>query len=91
MGVYQRYQTGVGFGAKTKRTMLDRSKAWQKGRTRGRFASVIRARGLRPVLLTGRTGHNVKPLLDFYGVAHRTFAREFERRFWAELWRQLGR
>lgn len=91
MGVYQRFQTGAGFGAKTKRTFLDRSRSYQRGRTRGRFSSVIRARGLRPVLLTGRTGHSVKPLLDFYGVAGRTFAREFEKRFWAELWRQLGR
>ncbi len=78
LGVYQRFQTGVGFGAKTKRTFLDRSKTYQKGRTRGRFASVIRARGLRPVLLAGRTGHQVKPLFDFYSVAHRTFNQHFE-------------
>lgn len=78
LGVYQRFQTGAGFGAKTKRTFLDRSKSYQKGRTRGRFASVIRARGLRPILLTGRTGHQVKPLLDFYGLANRTFNQHFE-------------
>lgn len=85
MGVYQRFQTGTGFGAKTKRTFLDRSKSYQKGRTRGRFASVIRARGLRPVLLVGRTGHQVKPLLDFYGVAHRTFNQRFGPIFWDTL------
>nr|WP_321465140.1 hypothetical protein [uncultured Desulfobulbus sp.] len=84
-GVYQRFQTGAGFGAKTKRTFLDRSKSYQKGRRRGRFASVIRSRGLRPILLTGRTGHQVKPLLDFYGVAHRTFDQHFEPLFWDTL------
>ncbi len=78
LGVYQRFQTGVGFGAKTKRTFLDRSKSYQKGRSRGRFASVIRARGLRPVLLVGHTGRQVKPLLDFYGVAQRTFKQRFD-------------
>ncbi|WP_306548069.1 hypothetical protein [Desulfobulbus sp.] len=78
LGVYQRFQTGVGFGAKTKRSFLDRSKSYQKGRTRGRFASVIRARGLRPVLLVGHTGRQVKPLLDFYGVAQRTFKQRFD-------------
>ncbi|MGD9947541.1 MAG: hypothetical protein AB7U29_03565 [Desulfobulbus sp.] len=85
LGVYQRFQTSVGFGAKTKRTFLDRSKSYQKGRTRGRFASVVRSRGLRPVLLAGRTGHQVKPLLDFYGVAHRTFNQRFEPLFWDTL------
>lgn len=102
LGVYQRFQTGAGFGAKTKRTFLDRSKSYQRGNRKqavrdprtGRFVkwfgqssvfwegsqiqSVIRARGLRPVLLTGRTGRRVKPLLDFYGVAHRTFNQRFE-------------
>jgi len=102
LGVYQRFQTGAGFGAKTKRTFLDRSKSYQRGNRKqavrdprtGRFVkwfgqssvfwegsqiqSVIRARGLRPVLLTGRTGRQVKPLLDFYGVAHRTFNQHFE-------------
>jgi len=85
LGIYQRFQTGTGFGAKTKRTFLDRSKSYQKGRRRGRFSSVIRARGLRPVLLVGRTGHQVKPLLDFYGVAHRTFKQHFEPLFWDTL------
>ncbi|ADW16409.1 hypothetical protein Despr_0221 [Desulfobulbus propionicus DSM 2032] len=109
LGVYQRFQTGAGFGAKTKRTFLDRSKSYQRGSRKqavrdprtGRFVkwfgqssvfwegsqiqSVIRARGLRPVLLTGRTGRRVKPLLDFYGVAHRTFNQHFEPMFKATL------
>ena len=84
-GVYQRVHTGVGFGAKTKRTFADRSKVYQKGRTRGRFSSVIRARGLKPIMLLGQTGHQVKPLFDFYGVANRVCQREFEKRFWETL------
>ena len=102
MGVYQRFQTGAGFGAKTKRTFLDRSKSYQRGSRKqavrdprtGRFVkwfgqgsvfwegsqiqSIVRARGLRPVLLVGHTGRQVKPLLDFYGVAQRTFKQRFD-------------
>lgn len=81
-GVYQRFQTGAGFGAKTKRTFADQSRSYQKGRTRGRFSSVVRARGLRPVLLIGRTGHRVSPLLDFYGIATRIFEKTFANVFW---------
>jgi len=84
-GIYKRYQTGAGFGAKTKRTFADRSKTYQKGRRRGRFSSVIRARGLKPILIHGRTGHKVKPLLDFYGVANKTFDHTFDRTFWSTL------
>lgn len=112
-GVYQRVQTGVGFGAKTKAKFADRSKAYQQGNRKqavrdprtGRFRkwfgqdsafwegsqikSVIRARGLKPILIVGRTGHAVKPLLDFYGIANKTFNREFEPRFWSTLDRLL--
>lgn len=102
LGVYQRFQTGAGFGAKTKRTFLDRSKSYQRGSRKqavrdprtGRFVkwfgqgsvfwegsqiqSIVRARGLRPVLLVGRTGRQVKPLLDFYAVAQRTYKQRFD-------------
>jgi len=84
-GIYKRFQTGAGFGAKTKRYFSDRSRSYQKGRRRGRFAAVIRARGLKPILIVGRTGHKVTPLLDFYGVANKTFDREFGRTFWSTL------
>lgn len=107
-GVYQRFQTGSGFGAKTKRTILDRSKAYQKGSrkiavrdprtgrivrwesTASRIQSIVRARGLRPVLLMGRTGHQVKPLLDFYGVAGIVFNKRFEPLFWETMSSFLG-
>lgn len=74
-GVYERYQSGVGFGAKTKRSLPFGE--WQRGRTRGRFSSVIRAKGLRGIVIAGRTGRPIKPLLDFYGIAHKEFAKRF--------------
>jgi hypothetical protein len=48
-GVYQRLQTGPGFGAKTKKTLP--FGAYQRGQTRGKFSSVVRARRLSAVLL----------------------------------------
>lgn len=114
-GVYQRYQTGAGFGHKTKKTFTDRSRSYQKGNRKqavrdprtgrivkwfgqdsvfwegSRIQSVIRARGLKPILIQGRQGDAVKPLLDFYGVAHATFNRAFMPLFWANLESQLRR
>ena len=96
MGVYQRFVTDNmpdnrarrravairrRLGLKVSYDYADKSKAWQLGYRR----AIIRARGLRPVLLLGRTGHSVRPLLDFYGVARKTLAREFEPRFRANL------
>lgn len=81
-GVYQRIKTTKGFNRKTHRTA---GRMIQRGRMRGRFASAIIARGLKPIMLEGRTGHKVKPLLDFYGVAHRTFNQRFEPLFWDTL------
>jgi len=76
-GVYERVQSKAGFGAKTKRTFADKSKAYQKGRTRGRFSSVIRARGLKPVLIKGRQNKPTAPLLDFYRIARDIRAKRF--------------
>lgn len=84
-GVYQRVQSSVGFGAKTKRTFLDQSKTYQKGMTRGKFSRVIRARGIKPILLRGRTGKPITPLLDFYGLAHRVYSQRFVPLFWAKF------
>lgn len=81
-GIYKRVQTGRGFGAKTKRTFADQSRTYQRGRTRNGISSVVRARGLQPILIVGRTGHDVKSLLDFYGIANATIDRELVRKFW---------
>ncbi|NCD13670.1 MAG: hypothetical protein EOL92_00370 [Bacteroidia bacterium] len=85
-GVYQRIKSGKGFNRKTHRTA---TRLIERGRTRGRFSSAIVARGLKPIMIEGRTGHKVKPELDFYGVARSTFSREFDRKFWATLDRFL--
>jgi hypothetical protein len=80
-GVYKRVQTARGFGAKTKATFADRSKTYQRGRVK----KVIRARGLKPIMIQGKTGKPVKPLLDFYGIATITFNKNFAPRFWAKF------
>lgn len=64
----------------------DKSLSYERGKVR----AVIKARGLRPILIAGRTGHAVKPLLDFYGVANKTFDRVFSDRFWSTFNRFLS-
>lgn len=81
-GVYQRVQTGVGFGAKTKRTLPFGE--WQKGRTRGRFSSAIRARGLK-LVLAEISRPIYRKRLRFYELGQLVFKVEFNRQFNAEL------
>jgi hypothetical protein len=57
------------------------AKAWQIGRKK----LVVRARGLKPILLRGRTGHQVRPLLDFYGIAERVYSTRFMVLFTSKL------
>lgn len=80
-GVYKRVKTARGFGAKARRTFADRSKAYQRGNRK----KAIRARGLKAILIQARAGQPVKPRLDFYGIAKKTFYENFERRFWEKL------
>ncbi len=80
-GVYERYKTGAGFGAKTRRTFVSGHKVYQKGRRRGRFSSVVQARGLRPVLLEGKQKAPIKPLLPFYAIAQSVHAKKFSKHF----------
>ena len=96
-GIYQRFQTGAGFGAKTKRT-IGSFGTWQKGNRKvavrdpktgrilrwvspaSRIQSIVRAKGLRPVMLQGKNGP-VKPLLPFYDIARRVFNEKFSPTF----------
>jgi hypothetical protein len=55
--------------------------AWQIGRKK----MVVRARGLKPILLRGRTGDQVRPLLDFYGIAERVYSERFAGLFQSKL------
>ena len=97
-GIYQRFQTGAGFGAKTKGT-IGRFGAWQRGNRKvavrdpltgriirwetpknNRIQSIVRAKGLRPIMLKGRRGV-VKPLLPFYDIAQRVADERLARIF----------
>ena len=86
-GVYERMQTGVGFGAKTKKHLP--FGVYQKGRTKGRFASAIRARGLRPVLIESRKNVNYRKRLPFYEIAQKVYDRSFLREFHEAFARKL--
>lgn len=92
LGVYQRFaQAGREIDAKTARKFGTRgSKAYQMGRSKGKWQSITRARGLRPVLLAVPPHQVVKPLLDFYGVANLTYERTFLPLFWRHLNRLVG-
>lgn len=73
-GVYQRKQSGAGFGAKTKKSMA--AGAFQKGQTRGGYSSVVRARGIVPVMLFVDRAPKYHKRFPFYEVAHRVSATE---------------
>ena len=92
-GIYQRVaRKGRGFGYKTKRNMgLLGNRTYQKGRTRGKFSSIIRARGLKPILLQGRQEQRTTPLLDFYGVANDVFLKKYRKHFDIEFAKRLSR
>jgi len=53
--------------------------------------AAITPQGLKPILLQGRTGHAVRPLLPFYEIAHTAFDRYFTAKFTAEFNRMMGR
>jgi len=77
-GVYRRVQTGAGFGYKTKKFLPFGE--WQKGRTRGRFSSVVYAKGLQSVVVQGKT-LQVQPRLPFYQIANKTISVNFNKQF----------
>jgi len=87
-GIYQRVQTGVGFGAKTKKTL--QFGEFQKGRSKGRFSSVIRARGLRPVVIHGRKTPTYRKRLPFYEIGQKVVDARLVSTFRAELSRRMG-
>jgi hypothetical protein len=77
-GVYQRYQTSAGFGAKTKRTLGFGE--WQKGRTVGKFSSAIRARGLAPVMYLIKKP-TYKKRYQFYEIGKQIASQVLSRKF----------
>ena len=86
-GIYERFQTSVGFGAKTKKSLPFGEH--QRGRTKGRFSSAIRARGLRPILVEAKQMH-VRPRLPFYEIGARVVATRLRAIFEAEFRALVG-
>ncbi len=86
-GVYERVaqkRTGLG---KARKYVVDKSKAYQKGQKRK--ASIIRARGIKPVFIKGRQFAPYKPRLAFYKIAEEVYNQSFRRRLFAELERRM--
>lgn len=79
-GIYERVQTGAGFGAKTKKSMPFGT--YQKGRTKGKVSSVIRARGAKPILIfVGKAGYQKR--LPFYELSRKVVDQNFRNIFQA--------
>lgn len=77
-GIYERVQSGAGFGAKTKKSLPFGT--YQKGRSKGKIASVIRARGVKPVLIfVDKAGYQKR--LPFYDLSQKVVDRNFRRIF----------
>ena len=66
-GVYQRIQSGAGFGRDTSRALPAGS--FQKGMSGGRFSSVVRGRGVKPVVLFTKSAPSYRPIWPFYVAA----------------------
>ncbi len=89
-GVYERVaKRRAGLG-KARKHVIDKSLAYQKGMRRGKFSSVIRARGIKPILIKGRQFAPYKPRLAFYEIAEKVYEQSFKRRFFAEFERRLS-
>ncbi|KJS02216.1 MAG: hypothetical protein VR65_06100 [Desulfobulbaceae bacterium BRH_c16a] len=89
-GIYQRIaQKFQGLNSAKFRRSQSQFGTYQRGKTRGRISQIIRARGLRPILLVGKQHEQVKPLLKFYEVARRVYDKEFNKHFLAELKKRL--
>lgn len=82
-GIYRRVAAaGKDVDAKVSRRFgLRGAKTYQYGRTKGKFQSFTRARGLEPILLVGRQSAAVKPLFKFYEVAEAVFQKNFRKHF----------
>lgn len=76
-GVYERVsQKRRGIGAKQRKT-ISRFGTYQKGKTRGKISQVVRARGLRAIMVKGKQHSPVKPRLPFYQIAGRVHSHRF--------------
>ena len=85
-GIYQRTSGGMGpfqkgaspwFTGKTSRTLPPG--AFQKGRSSGPFSSVIRGRGVIPVVIFTKGAPSYKALFPFYKVAQQVIDQNYRR------------
>ncbi|MGV0961826.1 MAG: hypothetical protein ACOYB1_18530 [Limnohabitans sp.] len=87
-GIYRRVaQAGNAIGGKTKKYLPFGT--FKKGMRRGKFFSVIRARGLEPILIIGKQHGQYSKRLKFYEIAANIHSKVFTNHFYAELSRRL--
>jgi len=85
-GIYQRVaDKGKGLNSATFRRKQANFGTYQKGKTRGKISQIIRARGLRPVLLIGKQHEKTRPVFKFYDIADRVYAARFSPLFFARF------
>ena len=86
-GIYRRVAVaGKTVDAKVSRRFgLLGAKTYQYGRSKGKFQSITRARGLQPVLIKGRQHAKTTPRLPFYTIAGKVYDDKFESLFYAKL------
>jgi len=66
-GIYQRIQSGAGFGGKTSKSLPAGS--FQRGRTSGKFSSVIQGRGVKPAVLFTKSAPSYRAVWPFHLAA----------------------
>ena len=81
-GIYKRIaQSRRGLNSKAFRSSQANFGTYQRGKRRGKISQIIRARGLRPILLIGKQHKRTKPVLKFYIIAERVYQEKFRRIF----------
>lgn len=91
-GIYQRIQSGAGFGGKTSKHLPAGS--FQRGATSGRFSSVIRSRGIMPVMVFVKRAPRYKGVWPFFSDAEAWIDDNYKRIvseiIFAEMERELA-
>lgn len=85
-GIYQRVsQKGKGYNSAAFRRSQGNFGTYQRGKTMGKISQIIRARGLRPIMLIGRQHARTKPRLKFYAIAVKVYGAKFNHIFHARF------
>jgi hypothetical protein len=100
-GIYQRVATGAAITTGQRRRVKTFGTFEQGKRRVGVFygkksryrieQNIIRARGLRPILIRAKQHGHYKPLFKFYEVAHRIHSEVFIKHFLADFSRRMPR